>query len=218
MKKSKILMISLMIISLIITSISLIFLNDVIPTHIGINGKPDQFGSKYFILLFPLIGIVFGVIMIIVYESKKVTENYKKNLLRTGVVFEGIFLLINIIFVVFALLYVDEYNMFDASKFVMIIVGILLICISNFMPKIEKNRTLGIKIYWSMYNEVTWQKTHRFAGFVGVVIGILMIALSPFFEENISFIILLVLILTYVTTITIASYCYYKKEKENEIL
>ena len=55
MKNSKIVIIGLILLSFILVGISFSFLDDIIPIHLGIYGKPDQFGSKYFVLLFPLI-------------------------------------------------------------------------------------------------------------------------------------------------------------------
>ena len=60
MKKYKISMICLMLLSLITTCVFFMFMNDTVPTHIGIDGKPDQFGSKYFLLFLPLIMIIIG--------------------------------------------------------------------------------------------------------------------------------------------------------------
>ena len=93
-------------------------------------------------------------------------------------------------------------------------VGLMLIIMGNFMPKIEKNRTLGFKTRTSMYNETTWRKTHRFTGFAAVIAGVLAIVLGMFFESETNFIILMVLIGGMVISTYIASLCYYLKEKK----
>ena len=54
MKKFKIAIICLMILSFVVVGVSFAFLEEVIPIHFGIDGKPDQYGSKYFMLIFPL--------------------------------------------------------------------------------------------------------------------------------------------------------------------
>ena len=216
MKKYKISMIVLMALSLIFTCVCLVFLDDKIPTHIGINGEPDMFGTKYFMLLFPGVSILIGTIMLLVSKFAKVTDNYSKYLLLTGTILEYVFISINIIFVVFALVYNENQPAFDVSKIIMIVMGTMLILLSNFMPKIEKNRTLGLKTYWSMYNEVTWQKSHRFIGIAGMIAGFLIILSGVFFKDIVNFIILMSLILTVVISSTIASYVYYKQEKNKE--
>lgn len=212
MKKLKISIICLMLLSVIFTCVSFLFLNDIIPTHFGIDGKPDQFGSKYFMILFPAISALVGSSMLLVVKYANVTENYKKYTLITGVILESVFLLLNVLFSVIALLYVENAPVFDFSKIILLIFGVMFIIMGNYMPKIEKNRTLGIKIKWSMYNEATWQKTHRFAGFVGVIVGILSLITALLFSEMINFIIFMSLIALFVISTTIAAYHYYKQE------
>lgn len=216
MKKFKIVIVCLMLLSFIITGISFAFLNDTIPTHFGIDGQPDQYGSKYFILIFPLIMTLIGIAMLLVSKYGKVSENYQKYMLLTGVIIEVIFNILLVMFIVFALSYVEDAPAFDISKIMLPLLGLMFIIMGNFMPKIEKNRTLGVKTGWSMYNETTWQKTHRFAGFAGIIVGILCIILSLFFKEMINFIILMSLVFIFVISTTIASYIYYKEEKERE--
>lgn len=218
MKKYRISIICIMLICLITTCVSFLFLNDVIPTHFGIDGKPDQFGSKYFILIFPLVSILIGSSMLLVNKYGKVSDNYRKYMLLTGCILEAIFLLLNIVFIIVAITYVEDMPAFDFSKVMMIIMGLMFIIMSNYMPKIEKNRTLGIKTKWSMYNEVTWQKTHRLAGFVGIIMGILILISGIFFKETVNFIILMSLIIIFMISLTIASYLYYKEEKNKEHL
>ena len=133
------------------------------------------------------------------------------------VIIELIFSTLAVIFAIYALNYVEDKAPFDMSKPIMIIFGLLFIVMGNFMPKIEKNRTLGLKTKWSMYNEVTWQKSHRFVGFVSVIVGILVFISGLFFKDMVNFIILMSLVAVDVTSSTIMSYIYYKDEKAKEL-
>ena len=78
MKKFKILVICMMIFSFVIVGVGFAFLPDIIPIHFGIDGAPDQFGSKYFMLLFPTIITIIGGVALAVCRYAKVSENYKK--------------------------------------------------------------------------------------------------------------------------------------------
>lgn len=216
MKKLKISIVCLILLSVVFTCVSFLFLNDTIPTHFGIDGKPDRFGSKYFMILFPAISTLAGTTMLLVIKYANVTENYKKYTLITGVILESVFLLLNVLFSTIALLYVEDAPAFDFSKIILIIFGIMFIIMGNYMPKIEKNRTLGVKIKWSMYNEVTWQKTHRFAGFAGVVVGALSLISALLFKEMINFVIFMSLITIFIISTSIAAYHYYKQEITND--
>lgn len=217
MKKYKIGLVLIILISFLIAAVSLIFLGDIIPIHFGIDGKPDQFGGKYFILIFPVLSLIIGLTMLLVAKYGKVTENYTKYLLLTGLLIEGIFTVLLVALICYALSYSEQFPNFDISKFIMITFGCLFLLMGNFMPKIERNRSLGLKCKWSLYNDTTWQKTHRILGFGGVIVGILCIIFSMFFKDVVNFIILMLLILILMVTSIIASYIYYKQEKELEI-
>lgn len=216
MKKSKFLIIGLILLSFILVGIAFVFLGDIIPMHFGINGEPDQFGSKYFMLIFPTISLLVGLSMLLVAKYAKVSDNYRKYLLLTSIILLLVFVVVEITFIVYALSYAKgDYN-FEISKVMLPLLGTMFIIMGNFMPKIEKNSTLGVKTYWSMYNETTWQKTHRFAGFVGVVVGIVVLAVSFFFNDIVNFIILMSAIAVFTISTTVASYIYYKEERTLE--
>ena len=215
MKKSKLIIACLVLLSIVVVGISFSFLSDVIPIHLGVDGKPDQYGSKYFVLLFPLIMTLASISILLVNKYGKVSDNYKENLLKTCLKVDGILFGVEVVFIIYASLY-NENSVFDVSKVILPLIGLSLVSIGNYMPKIMKNKTLGVKTYWSMYNDVTWQKTHRLAGFVFVISGVLVILLSLFFKKNINFIILMVVLLIALIITTAASYIYYKEEKSKE--
>ena len=64
--------------------------------------------------------------------------------------------------------------------FVTIFMGLLFIIIGNYLPKCQQNYTIGIKLPWTLHSEENWNKTHRLAGFLWVLCG-LVIIVSGFF-------------------------------------
>ena len=61
--------------------------------------------------------------------------------------------------------------------------GVVFAIMGNYMPKVKQNRTLGIKIPWTLANEENWNKTHRYCGRIWVVGGLILI-FSIFLPEN----------------------------------
>ena len=216
-KVNKIIILCLIVLSFAIAGVGLMMLSDIIPIHFGVDGKPDQFGSKYFILIFPGVITLCGLSMLLVCKYANVSENYKKYLLLIGSLITAMFVAVLTVFLVYGITYTEEMPAFDVTKIVMLTFGLVMIIMSNFMPKIEKNNTLGIKTSWSLYNEVTWQKTHRFAGFVGVLCGLILLISGMLFEEMVNIIIMMSTIGAYAISSTVASYFYYKEEKAKEI-
>lgn len=62
------------------------------------------------------------------------------------------------------------------STIVTSLVGIVIVICGNYLPKCKQNYTAGIKLPWTLHSQDNWNKTHRFAGFLWVICGILMIA------------------------------------------
>ena len=46
------------------------------------------------------------------------------------------------------------------------------------MPKLKQNYTIGIKVPWTLNSEETWNMTHRMAGKVYVVAGVISIIIA----------------------------------------
>lgn len=42
--------------------------------------------------------------------------------------------------------------------------GVLFVVVGNYLPKVRKNETLGIRVPWAMWDEENWNATHRFGG------------------------------------------------------
>src|SRR6266567_4250221 len=60
----------------------------------------------------------------------------------------------------------------------LILVGVLLIFIGNYMGKLRRNFWAGIRTPWTLVSEVSWERTHRFGGWLFVVGGLLGVIMS----------------------------------------
>lgn len=63
------------------------------------------------------------------------------------------------------------------TGFSFLFLGLMFAIMGNFMPKCKQNSTIGIKVKWTLQDEENWRATHRFAGRVWVIGGILFMAL-----------------------------------------
>lgn len=59
-----------------------------------------------------------------------------------------------------------------------LIMGLLFTIIGNYLPKCKQNYTIGIKLPWTLNNEENWNKTHRLAGRLWVVCGMVIMLTS----------------------------------------
>ena len=92
----------------------------------------------------------------------------------------------------------------------------MAIVLGNILPKIEKNKTLGIRTKHSLYNEVTWFKTQRFGGYAICIYGFVLLITAVFFESLVCFIVLVSTLILTTLIVSIYSYKVYKIEKLKE--
>lgn len=51
------------------------------------------------------------------------------------------------------------------------IIGALFVVVGNYLPKCRQNYTMGIKLPWTLNDEENWDKTHRMAGPLYILLG-----------------------------------------------
>ena len=76
------------------------------------------------------------------------------------------------------------------------IAGSVIVICGNYLPKCKQNYSIGIRLPWTLNDEENWNHTHRFAGIVWVIGGI-VIVINAFLKityVNIIIIVLLVLL------------------------
>ncbi|MDY4014795.1 MAG: SdpI family protein [Parafannyhessea umbonata] len=57
-------------------------------------------------------------------------------------------------------------------------VGLLFVWIGNYLPRVRRNYTFGVRTSWALEDERTWQKTQRMGGITFVIMGIALMALG----------------------------------------
>ena len=75
-----------------------------------------------------------------------------------------------------------------------IFMGVVMIVIGNYLPKTRRNYTIGIRIPWTLENDENWRKTHRLAGKIWVLGGLLLF-LNAFFQLYVYWVFFLILLL-----------------------
>ena len=146
-------------------------LPDQLALHWGADGAVDRYGGKG-MLIFGLPLILAGInllgMMFTALDPKQQGQN-KKALRIIFWIMPLLSVLISTFMYCIAL-----GSTVETVGFICPTVGILMAVMGNYMPKVKQNSTLGIKIYWTLSNEENWNKTHRMAGKLWTVCGVLM--------------------------------------------
>ena len=143
-----------------------------IPVHFNALGEPDNYESKAFAVFFlPLFLWVVHLLtgFIILADPKKQNISDKVFMLTLYISpAAGIFGAV--------VMYTGALNIpVSVNMIGNLFVGVVFIIVGNYMPKTHQNYTVGIKIPWALNDVENWNKTHRFAGTVWIICGVVLV-------------------------------------------
>ena len=147
-----------------------------LPSHWNAAGEIDGWASKPFLVFgMPLLMLAFQWLCVLGTSADPKKNNHPDKILH--LVFWIIPVLSNLIFTV---TYVVAMGNDVRMEVIMpVLMGLVFTIVGNYLPKCKQNYTIGIKIPWTLNSEENWNKTHRFAGRLWVVCG-LVIMLTGF--------------------------------------
>ena len=148
------------------------------PTHWNAAGEIDGWSSKPFaVFCLPLILLGAQWLCVIATSADPKKAAHPEKILHM------IFWFIPVLSVVMhSLTYAAALGKEVKMEAVLpVILGLLFTIIGNYLPKCKQNYTIGIKVPWTLDNEENWNRTHRLAGRLWVVCG-LIILFTGFFS------------------------------------
>ncbi len=178
--------------------------------HFGTNGEANGYQGKFSFLLTSvlfLIGIPLLLKITRYIDPKR--KNYDK--------FETTFDMFRLIFTAFlsvmyiSMIYINLGYSVNIQMIVLIGIGLLFMYLGKTMSRIHFNYTMGIRTPWTLASEDVWQRTHRFAGPLWFIGGIVILILA-FLPGSLAFIILLIIVAIIAIVPILYSYFIYKKD------
>ena len=167
------------IITTLITLLPILFglivwnrLPEQIATHWGANGQADGYSGKVFAVFgMPCILAVLQLfVSFITLNDPKRRNIHKKPLTLTFWIIPVMSVIVN------GITYAAALGMeIEVGIIISILVGILLIALGNYMPKLQQNYTIGIRVPWTLNSTENWNRTHRLGGKTFILGGFLLI-------------------------------------------
>ena len=167
-----------------------------IPAHYDSAGNITRWGSKYEFLILPVILLLvsFGSRFLLLHLRRKAEQAgsdkerqaaaanakvvviviFSQTLILSCI--QGVFLYNTVL----ALRGESFLSTFAGEKLLTVLCGSLLLVPGNILPKCRRNGMVGFRLPWTKYNDITWQKSNRFAGIMLVAAGILGIVSTAF--------------------------------------
>ena len=161
-----------------------------IPIHFNAAGQANNFQSKalavFGLPVFLLLVHLF-VIFMIGRDPKNRTMNEK--------MVKVIYWLIPIVSLIVSYLIYSKAlgSTTNPSVFVSALLGLIFLIMGNYMPKLKVNHTVGIRLPWTLQSEDNWHKTHRLAGKLWVLGGLILL-LEAGLQFALSYVLVLVLL------------------------
>ena len=149
-----------------------------IPMHWNVNGEVDRWGQKGFdIFLLPLVSLGSYLLMLAVpyIDPKRKTESAQKGIRAFRSIIP--FLLTGIFLVIFSQWL--GLNI-DLGKGIGVIITLFFVVIGNYLQSVRPNYFIGIRTPWTLESEDIWRKTHRMAGRLWMIGGIMMLLMAVF--------------------------------------
>ena len=150
-------------------------LPEIVPTHFNFEGEPDGWSSRAF-AAFGLPAIMLGMNFVLQFalNADPKRQNMSEALMNIAV------WSVPVLSVLCCGMTLAKSLGYDVRFEVIIPVfmGLLFIIIGNYLPKTKQSYTMGIRLPWTLNSEENWNRTHRLAGFLWVLCGVLFIAMS----------------------------------------
>ena len=167
----------LMGLPLLATLAALLVMPAEIPAHYDAAGNITRWGSKYEMLLLPLITLLMGGFLLKV--SRWSGRQHQEN--RTAVVAIGCgallaFNVMTVIFLVKACRIAAQGTGLElsVSRILFGVTGLLLFCLGNVMPKLQRNGWCGVRTDWTMENDENWRRSQVAGGGVMMAAGLVL--------------------------------------------
>ena len=148
-------------------------LPDPMATHFNFQGEPDGFTSKPFAVFgmpLLLLGLHYMCLLLSCASNIQMQNISSKVKSLMLLIVPAVSLLVTVLCYGYAL-----GAPFAINRIVWVFVGVLFALVGNYLPKLRRSNTTGIRLPWTLADEEIWSRTHRFAAPVWVVCGLLMI-------------------------------------------
>lgn len=154
---------------------------DQIPVHWNIEGEVDRYGGKAEgLLLAPAIGVGLYLLMFFLPRFDPGRANYPKFETAYNIIRYSLLIFLAVLHAA-VLLFAFGYPL-DIGLLVLLMMGSLFIVLGAVMRKIEPNWFVGVRTPWTLSSRASWTKTHRLAGWLFGLMGIVSI-LAGFVQQ-----------------------------------
>lgn len=189
-------------------------LPSIVPTHFGIDGKPDKWGDKSALLFVTiLLMVVAAIVYLLMKFLPQIDPKRKAKFSISAFNHMGIAILVFISAINIIMIYATKNGAISLGKMILPLVGIFLSYVGNIMYSIKPNYFVGIRTPWTLEDEATWRKTHQLGGKLWLVGGICITIVTLLLPPSVAPFVFISVVAVMALIPVIYSYIYFKKHK-----
>ena len=156
-----------------------------LPTHWNFQGQADKYSSRFDAMVFTQVFLaIMNIFLCFMVDNDP--RNKKQNNFVMTISKLAMPLIMLVVYVITVM--VGLGREIRVSVVIPLFLGILIIAIGNYLPKIKRNYTMGIKLPWTLNSDENWRRTHRFGGLCFIFMGLCFFA-TPFVKSELIIII-----------------------------
>ncbi len=180
-----------------------------VPLHWNLQGEVDRWGSRDELWLIPvlttlLIYVLFLVIPLIDPKKRLGEMGSKYGQLKFLMVASMSALAV-------VILHMARSGEKVSATPVLVVVGILVAVLGNYMKTVRPNYFIGIRTPWTLESPEVWNKTHQLSGKLWFLGGVVIVAAALLFEGAVQFGLVLSIALAITLIPLIYSYMAYRR-------
>lgn len=154
-----------------------------IPTHWNAQGEADGYSTKSTgLFLMPGLVAGFTILFAVLPAITPRKENMMKSMKGYKMCWGGIFSFLLFLHIVAVLTAMGKTIPLKGG--VNIGVGLLFVVMGNWLGKVRSNFIMGVRTPWTLSSELSWNKTHRLAGKLFVIFGLVLLVAGIFFAAH----------------------------------
>ena len=179
-----------------------------LPIHFNSNGVADSFESKQRAIL------LYFVILVIHWVAALFTSMDPRKANVSRKIYRLVLCICPLVSVFMGVVIYGSalhWSWVNVNMMANVLVGIIFVVIGNYLPKCRQNYTIGIKLPWTLMNEENWDKTHRFAGKIWMLGGLIAM-ITGFIPVLKLEVVTIILIIAMTVPVVIYSYLLYRKK------
>lgn len=165
-----------LIILVTILGFFLVPLDQQLPIHWNIRGEADGFAPAPFALLLPLALVAFIAAVMLILRRAQLQKDFESGRFVINATLNGLTGLA--LMLLCTTILIGRGHQLDMLRLVMMAVSILLVMVGNVLPKSQQNWVAGIRLPWTLRDTENWQLTHRWAGWVMVILGLIAFGIA----------------------------------------